>query len=123
MDMAPAHTEIQKVETGSGQDVEDADADLEAAWAALEPDSVEVYTGEVYVTARDIMEKYDECETTARNRAAKAVKEETMVQVDIPNPNRHKGGHRYVQAWVPTQIYKEWKQNNDADNAEQSEGD
>ena len=111
--MGAAHTKIPEVETGSGQDIEDADANLDAACAALDPDPVEVYTGDGFVTATDIVRKYNVCETTARKRAAKAVAAGAMVEVWIDN-TYSKGGHKHIQAWVPTQVYQKWKADNDA---------
>lgn len=108
--MAKSHSQIQEIEAASGQDIEDADADLEAAWAALDPDPKETYTGGGYVTATDIAEKFGECETSARKRARKAVKAGTMVETNIINPNP--GGHKMVMVWVPKKIYNEWKQDN-----------
>ena len=107
--MAPSHSEIQEIEAASDQDIEDADADLEAAWAALDPNPREVYDGTGYVTAADIADKFGECETSARKRARRAVKAGTMVETNIVNPNP--GGHKLVMVWVPIETYNEWKDN------------
>lgn len=112
--MVSAHSEIQEIQTEGYQDVEEADADLEAAWAALDPEPVEVYTGRGFLIASDIEKRYNVGGTTARKRARKAVARGTMVETHVDNPDQN--GRPFIQAWVPTQLYNEWKRNNDDSN-------
>ena len=111
--MAPSHSEVQEFEAASGQDIEDSDIELDLAWEALFPEVGNVYDGPGALRATDIMKKYKVTKTTARKRAARAVRDGRMVEVSIRNDTP--SGHLFIQAWVPTQIYNEFiKDNTDA---------
>ena len=109
--MAPTHSEIQEIETASSQDVEDADADLEEAWAALFPEVQELYDGPGALTVNDMMEQFDITKTTAQERARKAVREGRMAEVTIRNHNRDTGARVFITAYVLADTYNEWKDN------------
>ncbi len=104
-----ASKKIQGHTAQGHQNIEYGEVDFAALEAALFPDYADLYHGPSALTVADLTELFDCTAKAARSRARKAVKRGELVTVHIKNDR-----NRVVEAWVPVDIYEQWKQENDA---------